>query len=125
MIRSPIPILLAAALAVVMVLPVPAAEAAYLKRFKVRDSGSRITWAVTVCTTGATSVRRFRTYLDPESGGITYWRSWDGGSTGPGCSRWTMRAKDIWLEQVWYSQLTVVMRNGQILRTPEKAFYID
>jgi hypothetical protein len=124
MTRCIVPFALAGALAVGIAFPA-SADAAYLKRFTVRDSGSRITWAVTVCTSGTSNVRKFRAYLDPESQGITYWRSWGGGRTGPGCDRWPMRTSDIWSEQVWYSQLTVVMRNGQILRTPEKAFYID
>ena len=101
------------------------ADAAYLKRFKVRDSGSQITWAVDVCSSGSARVRKFRAYLQPEDSGITYHRSWGGGRTAAGCDRWVMRTDDIWSERVWYSQLTVVMSSGQILRTPERAFYID
>jgi hypothetical protein len=48
-----------------------------------------------------------------------------GGLTGPGCEGWYMSARDIWAEGVWYSRLTVVMRDGEILRTRWHAVYID
>jgi hypothetical protein len=91
----------------------------------VRDSGSQIRWAITVCTGGETRIRKFAAVLEPESQGIPYRRSWSGGLTGPGCNRWRMSTRDIWSEQVWYSRLTVVFASGALLRTGYKAFYID
>jgi hypothetical protein len=102
-----------------------AADAASLRKFSVRDSGARIRWSVDVCTAGTTRVRAFRAWLEPEALRIIYHRRWNGGRTGPGCDRWIMRTRDMWSAQVWSSQLTVVMSNGQILRTRVRDFNIE
>lgn len=103
----------------------PRAHAASLRSFAVRDSGSRITWAVDVCAAGGVSVHKFSAQLWPDSGWPVYTRTWNGGHTAAGCDRWTMRTSDIWNEGVWWSKLTVVMGDGSILRTITKDFYID
>jgi hypothetical protein len=99
------------------------AGAAYLTGFSVRDIGSEIRWSVTVC--GNVYVRRFRARLEPEEQGIGYSRTWSAGRNGRGCHRWRMYTDDVWLEQVWDTQLTAVLGNGALLRTPWKAFYIS
>jgi hypothetical protein len=107
-------------------LAVPAhPEGSYLKRFRVADMGSQIRWGITICSSRRTRVRAFSATLDPESVGVRFTRSWGGGMAGAGCERWTMTARDVWTEQVWYSRLTVVMANGQLLRTPYQGFYIS
>jgi hypothetical protein len=109
---------------VVVALTAPSAAGAYsIKGFTVKDIGSQIRWGITVC--GNVVVRRFRARLDPEDQGIPYNHSWSAGKNGRGCNRWNMYADDIWLEQVWDSQLTVVLGNGAILRSPWRAFYIS
>jgi hypothetical protein len=100
------------------------AEATY-SHFRVWDAGSQIKWAITICSGYRTQIRRFSATLVPESMGVPYTRLWSGGSTGPGCVRWTLAAADVWTEQVWYSRLTIVLGNGQLLRTGYRAFYIS
>lgn len=101
------------------------AHAAYIKSFTIREAGSRIAWNIVVCTSGQGRAKKFLADLVPEDGITTYSRTWSGGRTGPGCTRWRMRAEDIWAEGVWDSQMKVVMGDGEILRTQYKSFYIE
>jgi hypothetical protein len=94
-------------------------------RFRVWDAGRQIKWGITICTRYRARIRAFSGRLEPEDIGVPYIRRWGSDVTGPGCDRWTLSAPDVWTEQVWYSRLTIVMGNGQLLRTGYRAFYIS
>lgn len=97
-------------------------QAAWLENFTVRTTASKVIWHITVCE--AWRIRRMSVKLTPEDGWPEYTRISRGGFQDGGCERWRLNTDNIWLEGIWYTQLTVVLGTGEILRTDWKEFYL-
>jgi hypothetical protein len=98
------------------------ASADSIHRFRVKDTGSRIAFGVTVCTNDPHSVRFF-TYLRPSDGGFTH-RATARDRDDEGCWRHHLSVPDEYVSDLWIARMKVAI-GGRVFKTRWREFVID